>query len=87
MHRQLMLVEMKKWRRHIEFNLLAESMIPWLSKPVRPRMEKGNSGGAPLCRSTFEVFHASQHLHSRMTKRSAEHSVSRQKNRFEVARH
>ena len=49
-------------------------------------MEKRDSGAAPLCRGSFEVFYASEHLHAPMTKRSAEHSVSREENGFEIAR-
>jgi len=81
-----MLVEMEKWRRHIEHNLLPQNTIPWPGKPVRPRMEKRDSDAAPLCRGRFEVFHAPENLHASMTKRSTEHSVSRQENGLEIAR-
>jgi hypothetical protein len=81
-----MLVEMEKWRRHIEHNLLPQNTISWRGKPVRPRMEKRDSGAAPLCRRSFEVFHAPENLLAPMTKRSAEHPVSRQENGLEIAR-
>jgi hypothetical protein len=48
-------------------------------------MEKRDSGAASPCRRSFEVFHAPENLHAPMTKRSAEHSVSRQENGFEIA--
>jgi hypothetical protein len=81
-----MLVEMEKWRRHIEHNLSLETPLPGLGTPVRPRMEKRDSGAAPLRRRTFKVFHAPENLHASMTKRSAEHPVSRQENGLEIAR-
>jgi hypothetical protein len=84
-HRKPMLVEMEKWRGHIEHNLLPQNTISWRGKPVRPRMEKRDSGAAPLGRRGFEVFHAPENLHASMTKRSAEHSVSRQENGLEIA--
>jgi hypothetical protein len=46
-----------------------------LSKPVRPWMEKRDSGAASSCRSGFEVFHSSEYLHSPMSNRRTEHSV------------
>jgi hypothetical protein len=84
-HRKPMLVEMEKWRGHIEHNLLPQNTISWRGKPVRPRMEKRDSGAAPLCRRSFEVFHAPENLHASMTKRSTEHPVSRQENGLEIA--
>jgi hypothetical protein len=70
-----MLVEMQKWRRHIKLNRSALNTIPWRSKPVRPWMEKRDSGAASSCRSGFEVFHSSEYLHSPMSNRRTEHSV------------
>jgi hypothetical protein len=80
-----MLVEMQKWRRHIEHNLFSQNTIPWLRKPVGPRMKKRDSGAAPSCRGSFEVFHAPENLHALITKRSYEHSVIRQENGLEIS--
>jgi hypothetical protein len=86
MNLQVTLVEMEQWRRQIEFNLLPADTIRWPGKPVRPWMEQGNSGGTPLCRRSFEVFHAPQHLQAPMAKRCDKHSVIGQENGFELAR-
>jgi hypothetical protein len=80
-----MLIEMEKWRRHIEHNLLLQNTISWRGKPVRPRMEKRDSGAAPLGRRGFEVLYAPENLHASMTKRSGQHPVSRQENGLEIA--
>jgi hypothetical protein len=65
---------------------LPQNTISWRGKPVRPRMEKRDSGAAPLCRRSFEVFRAPENLHASTTKRSAEHPVRRQENGLEIAR-
>jgi hypothetical protein len=84
MHRQPVLVQVEKRRRRVKQNLLPENAIFWLSKAVRPWMKKRNPRAASLCRSGFEVFDASDQLDAPMTKRNAEHSVSGQKNGFEI---
>src|SRR4029077_19258163 len=77
---------MEKRRCFIEHNFLPQNAIARLSKPVRPRIQKRDSRAAPPCRGSFEVFHAPENLHAPMTKRSAEHAVSRQENGLEIAR-
>jgi hypothetical protein len=81
-----MLVEMEKWRGYIKHHLLPKNTVSWLSKPVRPRMEQRDSGGAASCRGSFKVLHASEHLGAFMPKRSAKHSVPRKENGLEIAR-
>jgi hypothetical protein len=76
-HGKPVLIEMKKWRGHIEYNRPALNTIPWLSQPIRPWMEKRDSGGTSFGRSGFEVFHSSENLYSPMAKRRAEHSMCR----------
>jgi hypothetical protein len=70
-----MIVEMQKWRRHIKLYRSALNTIPWLSKPVRPWVEKRDSGGASSCRGSFEVFDSSEYLDSPMSNRRTEHSA------------
>ena len=86
MHRKPMLVEMKKWRRQIKNNPSPQNAIPGLGQPIRPWIEKRDSGGASSSRGCFEVFHASEKFHALMTKRSTEHSASGEKNRLEITR-
>jgi hypothetical protein len=79
-------VEMKQWGWRIEIHLLPGGAIAEPCQAVRPRVEKRDSGSAPVHGGGIEVLHAPQHLYSPMTKRSAEHAVAGQENSLEIAR-
>jgi hypothetical protein len=56
-HREPAQVEVKQWRRRIQIHLLSGGTIPYCGKPVRPWVEKRDSGGAPLRGGGLEVLH------------------------------
>jgi hypothetical protein len=77
MHRQALIIEMKKRRRAIELDSPAGSSILESRQAIRPRMEQWDTGGAPLPSSDLQIIHATQNLGAAVTKRSAEHASAR----------
>ena len=86
MHWETARVKVEQWRRRIQIHLLPGGTIPCCAKPVRPRVEERDSGGAPLRGGSLEVLHPPEHLHASMAKRSTEHAVPWEENSLEIAR-
>src|SRR6516225_11187881 len=76
MHRQSLLIEMKKRRRSIELDSPAGSSILESRQTIRPRMKQWDTGGAPLLSSDSQIVHAPQNLLAVVTERSAEHATA-----------
>jgi hypothetical protein len=76
MHRQSLIIEMKKRRQSIEVDCPTGSSILESRQTIRPRVEQWDAGGAPLLSSDLKIIHTSQKLRAAVAERNAEHATA-----------
>ena len=86
MDRQAVRVEVQQWRRSIERDVASGGTVMHAVEAVRPRMQQRNAGGRACPGGRREIVDAAQELDAARGERRAQHPVSRQKERGQVAR-